>query len=198
MIKSIFYMICENIKFWNHNKICSMHICPETKIGHHSTIGKGTYIYKNVRIGDYSYINKNSNIENCTIGNYCSISSNVFISPQEHNLKCFSTYPQFDHNKNEKQTVIGNDVLISAGAFIKQGVTIGNGAVVGMGAVVTKDVPEYAVVVGNPAKVLRFRFSKKVIESIKNSHWWSQRIESVNQSALNELINRYGENAIKD
>lgn len=190
MIKNIVYLIFESVKFWNHNKLRSLHIYPGTKLGHHVSVGRGTYIYKNVEIGNYTYINKNSNVENCIIGNYCSISSNVFISPQEHNLKSFSTYPQFDKSQSDKTTVIGNDVLISAGAFIKQGIKIGNGAVVGMGAVVTKNVPEYAVVVGNPAKILRYRFSENGIKLIENSNWWNLNLQSINQDELNEIVNK--------
>lgn len=188
MIKHFVFMICENLKIWKHNRIKSIHIDPRTEIGHHVSIASGTYIYKNVKIGNYSYINKNSNVENCIIGNYCSISSNVFISPQEHNLICFSTYPRFNNTLNSAITIIGNDVLVSAGAFIKQGIKIGNGAVVGMGAVVTKDVPPYAIVVGNPAKILRYRFPIDTVDAIENTKWWDKDIQFINQDQLNKII----------
>lgn len=58
------------------------------------------------------------------------------------------------------------------GVFIKQGITIGNGAVIGMGAVVTKSVPPYAIVAGNPAKIIRMRFDEELICKIENTKWW--------------------------
>lgn len=188
MVREIVFAIHENLKVWKQNSIKSFHVHPDTKIGHHVAIARGTYIYKNVKIGNYSYINKNSNIENCVIGNYCSISANVFVAPQEHALGIFSTYPQFEKNPNRNITIIGNDVLISAGAFVKQGVTIGDGAVIGMGAVVTKDVPPYAVVAGNPAKIIKYRFSESVVSKISSTKWWNKEIESINQNDMNQLI----------
>ena len=62
--------------------------------------------------------------------------------------------------------------MAGGGSFIKQGVTIGDGAVVGMGAVVTKSVPPYAIVGGNPAKIIRYRFDDATIQELLNSKWW--------------------------
>lgn len=188
MIECLIFSLCENLKFWKHNRIKSIHVHVGTKMGHHISIARGTYVYKNVKIGNYSYINKNTNVENCIIGNYCSISANVFISPQEHNLAVFSTCPRFNSRINEKITVIGNDVLISAGVFIKQGIKIGDGAVIGMGSVVTKDVPPYAIVAGNPARIIRFRFQKDRCDRLEKSKWWDQEFEAINQNEMNQMI----------
>ncbi len=68
---------------------------------------------------------------------------------------------------------IGNDVWIGASAQIMSGVTIGDGAIVGAGAIVTRDVPAYAVVGGNPARIIRFRFESDLIERLMSIEWWN-------------------------
>lgn len=68
---------------------------------------------------------------------------------------------------------IGNDVWIGAGAIILHKVSIADGAVIGTGAVVTKDIPPYAIAVGNPAKVIRYRFSDEYIKQLLDIQWWN-------------------------
>lgn len=70
-------------------------------------------------------------------------------------------------------TVIGNDVWIGLRAIIKAGVKIGNGAVIDAGAVVTKDIPDYAIAVGVPAKVIRYRFDAETIDKLNTMKWWN-------------------------
>jgi acetyltransferase-like isoleucine patch superfamily enzyme len=70
--------------------------------------------------------------------------------------------------------VIGNDVWIARGAIVLRGVTIGDGAVIGAGAVVTRDVPPFTVVAGNPAVVIRERFSKDRVAQIMAMQWWNR------------------------
>jgi virginiamycin A acetyltransferase len=69
-------------------------------------------------------------------------------------------------------TIIGNDVLITYNAMVLSGVTIGDGAIIGAGAVVTKNVPPYAIVAGNPARVIRYRFSDEQIKALLKIRWW--------------------------
>lgn len=69
-------------------------------------------------------------------------------------------------------TTIGNDVLVMYNAMILSGVTIGDGAIVGAGAVVTKNVPPYAIVAGNPARIIKYRFSEEQIEALLKIRWW--------------------------
>jgi acetyltransferase-like isoleucine patch superfamily enzyme len=77
-------------------------------------------------------------------------------------------------------TKIGNDVWIGNSAIIMPNVTeIGDGAVIGAGAVVNKNVPPYAVVVGNPARIVRYRFSKEAIEELLESKWWEKSKEEL-------------------
>jgi acetyltransferase-like isoleucine patch superfamily enzyme len=71
-----------------------------------------------------------------------------------------------------RETVIGSDVYVGHGAFIKPGVTVGDGAIIGAMAVVTKDVPPYAVVAGNPARVVKMRMTENLVESFLRSQWW--------------------------
>jgi tetrahydrodipicolinate N-succinyltransferase len=73
-----------------------------------------------------------------------------------------------------KKTQIGNDVWLGNNVMIRAGVTIGTGAVVGMGSIVTKDVPPYAIVAGNPAKIIRYRFDEETIEKLLASKWWEK------------------------
>jgi len=78
---------------------------------------------------------------------------------------------QHDYLPNIR-TRIGNDVWIGAGAYVKAGVTIGDGAVVGMASVVTRDVPAYAIVAGNPARIIRMRFAEDVVHALLDMQWW--------------------------
>lgn len=116
---------------------------------------------ENVFIGEESYINGDSYLlagENSKIiiGKYCLISYNVHIRTRTHLYEDRNTLIK-DQGHIEKDIIIGDDVWIGFGAQIMSGVRIGNGAVIGAGAIVTKDVEEYAVVGGVPAKVIKYR-----------------------------------------
>lgn len=165
-------------------------------------IGENTYI--NGRIGRFTYIGKNCNI-NGDIGKFCSISDNVKIIDSFHPLDWVSMSPCF--YSNEKQCgvsfvrnkkiedhlfiddsksltcSIGNDVWIGTNVLIKGGIKIGNGACIAMGAVVTKDVPDYAVVAGVPARVIRYRFSEDDIKVLNNIKWWNESEDWLRKNA---------------
>lgn len=127
-------------------------------------------------IGENTYISFNSSVTRSTIGRYCSIGSNVSIGNGEHNINDISTNCAFLESAyqklTEKDVIIGNDVWIGVGSIIRRGVTIGNGAVIGANSFVNKDVPPYAVAVGSPARVIKYRFKKEMIEKIEESCWW--------------------------
>lgn len=141
----------------------------------------------NSRVGRYTYIAKGTEVIYSSIGNFCSIGPDCRIGLPTHELSFVSTSPIFFSNKNAlkiswaKRTStdelipikIGNDVWIGTRAIILGGVSIGNGAVVGAGAIVTKDVPPYAIVVGIPASVIRYRFSESTIRILEDSKWWN-------------------------
>jgi phosphonate metabolism protein (transferase hexapeptide repeat family) len=141
-----------------------------------------------VSMGDYSYVVNDSDIAYANIGKFCSIASHVRINPGDHPMERVSqshfTYrasAYFEDATDEaalfarrrsKLVTIGHDVWIGHGAIILSGRTIGTGAMIGAGAVVTKDVPDYSIVVGNPARVLRMRFSDTEIAALQNLRWW--------------------------
>lgn len=138
-------------------------------------------------VGDYSYIGPSSRVIHSDIGKYCSIARDVCIGMGDHTLEMISTSPIFTESRNGtahswiKQTlnspyrrvIIGNDVWIGSRAMVLGGLTIGDGAVIGAGAVVTKDVPPYSIVVGVPAKIIRYRFTEDQILELENIKWWN-------------------------
>ncbi|MEQ9345051.1 MAG: CatB-related O-acetyltransferase [Thalassospira sp.] len=143
----------------------------------------------NVFVGKHSYgLSKNmvagaSPDATLTIGSYCSIGPDVlFLCKVDHPLAFPSTYPfktllwNADQGNNDAITKgpirLDHDVWIGARAIILSGVNIGTGAVVAAGAVVTKDIPPYAIVGGNPAKVIRKRFDDLQIEKLLATRWW--------------------------
>ncbi len=123
-------------------------------------------------------------VRNATIGRYCSIASNVTLAPYEHSIDTLSTSlaargqlhdfggKPLPNDAPPPTVEIGHDVWIGANTVIMRGVRIGDGAIIAAGAIVTKDVPPYAIVGGVPAKIIRYRFSEKVIEKLLASKWW--------------------------
>jgi hypothetical protein len=139
------------------------------------------------RFGDYSYVVNDSDIIYTTIGKFCSIAAHTRINPGNHPLdrvmlshvgyrsSAYGLGPDdagfFDWRRSAPVT-LGHDVWIGHGAIVLPGVSIGSGAAIGAGTVVTKDVPPFAVVVGNPGRVLRLRFPEAVVERLLAIAWW--------------------------
>lgn len=147
-----------------------------------------------VKMGRYSYMGKNNSVTNTTIGSFCSIASYCAIGGGDHKMDMISTSPIFIGGKNvfgknfghyiprmHKHVHIGHDVWIGENVFINDGLTIGNGAVIGAHSVVTHDIPPYAVAVGVPAKVIKYRFSSEEIEKIELSKWWEWSEEKLKE-----------------
>jgi acetyltransferase-like isoleucine patch superfamily enzyme len=129
--------------------------------------------------------------ERIEIGSYCSFAGEVAIlGGGEHRVDWVSTYPLrvlFDdplagrdgHPSSRGPTIIGNDVWVGYRVTILSGVKIGDGAVLAAGAVVTKDVPPYSIVGGNPAKVIKPRFPPEIIEQLLQIQWWNWPVEHI-------------------
>lgn len=141
---------------------------------------------RKVEVGAYSYggcMQPGFNIGGeVSVGRYCSIANNVHYFGANHPLNYVSTSAYF-YNKQfgfevqdvpRAKLVIGNDVWIGYGTLITMNCKkIGNGAVVGAGSVLTHDVPPYAVVAGNPARIIKYRFTKEEREKLEKSQWWN-------------------------
>lgn len=125
---------------------------------------------------------------NTTIGRYTSVARSAFAATLDHPTEFKGMHGFFfnsnlgytDHVREYSQLVIGNDVWLGHNAVIGSNVTsIGDGAVIGAGAVVFKNVPPYALVVGNPGRVVRYRFSRDTIERLLQERWWEQDIDQL-------------------
>lgn len=127
-----------------------------------ASVGKKTYGYFSV----FAFNNES----NLKIGDYCSIAPDVtFLLSADHELHCVSTYPfkvkclrEKSEGISKGDIIVEDDVWIGYRAIILSGVTIRQGAVIAAGAVVTKDVPAYAIVAGNPAKIIKYRFNQEI------------------------------------
>lgn len=129
------------------------------------------------------------------IGKFCSIASGVkfIMNGGNHNPELFSTFPFPTFNNgwekgdlgtvNKGDTIIGNDVWIGFEALIMPGVKIGDGAVIGARSVVTKNVPSYTIVGGNPAKIIKKRFEDEIIKELLKIQWWDWDSEKIFRNA---------------
>jgi virginiamycin A acetyltransferase len=163
----------------------------------------------NILVGEYTYYDDPEDSENfernvlyhfpfigdrLIIGRFCAIGRGVkfIMNGANHKLSGISTYPFFIFGNgwesaapapgdlpHKGDTVIGNDVWLGYDALIMPGVTIGNGAVIAARSVVTADVPAYAIVGGNPAKVIRRRFDDATIATLEEIAWWDWPVERI-------------------
>ena len=132
-----------------------------TITGFTNSISLNSNIYASI-IGKYNYFGPGVVINNTVIKNYCSIAPNVVIGGTEHDYSNFSTSLRLYPHDKFKTCVIEDDVWIGANAVIRTGVIIGKGSIIGANAVVLEDVPSLSIVVGNPGRVIKNRFSDQM------------------------------------
>jgi len=185
-----------------------------TWLGKYTEVGPHNYM-DNVSLGDYSYTGPHCMFQNAEIGKFSNIAAQVRIGPTDHPMdrptlhhftyrrKLYGLDDEDDQEfflkRKEKMSYIGHDTWLGHGVIVMPGVRIGTGAVVGSGAVVTKDIPDYGVAVGVPAKTIKYRFSEKQQEDLKKISWWNwdypllaQRMEDFCGS-VDEFIEKYKE-----
>ncbi len=153
--------------------------------------------HDNIHIGEYTYGDPHIFIGgekyHVYIGKFCSIADGVkIIIGGEHRTDWITTYPfgyvinDFQPNPGHPTAKgdihIGNDVWIGMGSTILSGVAIGDGAVIGAESLISKDVDDYEIVAGNPARHIRYRFSEKQIKALKRIRWWDWPIEKIKES----------------
>lgn len=161
-----------------------------SEIGNNVDIEKRNLL-RSAKVGDMTYTGTDTCIMWAEVGKYCCISRTVDIGGNEHNYLAASMMPTYrtknklggalGFHQDEEMVTVGNDVWIGQGVSIvrKKGLTIGNGVVIGSGAVVTKSIPDYAIAVGIPAKVIKYRFSENIIKRLLELKWWDWPKEAI-------------------
>lgn len=199
--KSKFKILWLNLSRNGYIKSCL--ICSEVQYGYGCKFFKANILGK-VSVGDRTSIygpNTQilSKVNSIDIGKYCSIASNVLIIEYAHNLNKVSTY-YFNNNifggslfndlVSKGKIEIGNDVWIGANSVILGGVKVGNGAVIAAGSIVNSNIPAYAIAAGNPARIVKYRFSKDKILELENTQWWDWSSEKIlrNKAFFNKEI----------
>ncbi|MBP9722983.1 MAG: CatB-related O-acetyltransferase [Gammaproteobacteria bacterium] len=178
----------------------------------HTIFLKNVINHPHITIGDYSYYNSfnSHNItdfrqvlmpymhdmapEKVVIGKFVQIAHGVQIitNSANHQFNGFSSYPFVIFGKdwsnyqpnyfNKGDNIIGHDVWLGHEALIMPGVKIGSGAIIASRSIVTKDVPDYAIVAGNPAKIIKMRFDDKTISKLLELSWWNWDIDKITKN----------------
>lgn len=161
---------------------------------------KDVFVNKPYVIGEYTYgkplVLFDDQNTNLIVGKFCSIAANVTIFlGGNHRTDWISTYPFnvlnedfpeanqiFGHPATKGDVIIGNDVWIGRGAVIMSGITISDGAVIGANSVVTKDIGAYEIWAGNPAVLIKKRFSEEDILFLKELKWWEKDLDYISKN----------------
>ena len=182
MVKSYEGVIATHCDYGQNITIGEYSYLRDSVLGDYVQINRRN-ILDNAEIGTGTYTGANTVLKQVVVGKYCSISWNVSATGNLHNYRELASHPLsrlksfgfVDENISLEYSriSIGNDVWIGANAVILPGLNIGDGAVIGAGAVVTKDVPPYSIVVGNPGKVIKYRFNDEIISLLMKAQWWN-------------------------
>jgi acetyltransferase-like isoleucine patch superfamily enzyme len=175
---------------------------PGARVDKISILGSYNVLFRNAvviesTLGDHTFIQENALVIKASIGKFCSIAAGVNIGMGQHPLHTVSTHPAFysaiqpiamTFCRKElfspfQMTRVGHDVWIGRNAMIRDGVTVGTGAVVAAGAVVTDDVPDYAIVAGVPARVIKYRFGEETRSKLLKTCWWDKPDEWLQEHA---------------
>ena len=168
------------------------HIGSNTKLDSFTNVYSHCHL-SNVSLGKFSYVASKSQLDCAQVGKFCSLGPQILCGSGDHPTSFTSTSPVFfsilkqcgttftekNHFTEKKDIIVGHDVWIGARVFIRDGVKIGDGAIIAAGAVVVKDVPDYAIVGGVPATIIRFRFSHEVIQQLLDIQWWNWPVEKL-------------------
>lgn len=183
------------------------------RLGRFTEIGERVS-FKDSELGDYSYIERHSEVIYAKIGKFTAIASNTCINALNHPVERLSQHKityrpneyflgakldaRFRESRIENVVRIGHDVWIGHGAIVLPGMTIAHGAVIAAGAVVTKNIEPYAIVAGVPAKHLRWRFEPKISERIIALAWWdwdhdrlARAIDDMRLLAVDAFLEKY-------
>jgi phosphonate metabolism protein (transferase hexapeptide repeat family) len=169
----------------------------DCRLGAYTEVGARTQLLE-VELADYSYIVNDSNVAYTTFGKFCSVAAMTRINPGNHPMaratqahftyRASAYFPgeadeaEFFDWRRAHHVDIGHDVWVGHGAIILAGRTVGVGAVIAAGAVVTKDVPAYAIVAGNPARVIRERFPDAIAARMQRLAWWNWSHEQLRRA----------------
>jgi acetyltransferase-like isoleucine patch superfamily enzyme len=160
-----------------------------------------------IDMGRHSYIGSYSEIlfPEVHIGSFCSLANNItFHGESNHYSDGISTYPfneelgweEYHKGRYSKgEIVIGNDVWVGDGVSFLSGVTVGDGCVIGANTVVSKNLNPYGVYIGNPARLVRYRFSPGVIDLMLNIKWWDWSEHKIRKNigkSVTEFVNEFG------
>lgn len=172
--------------FGDNAIICSNCSMYKSRIGNYNKIHINT-ILQEAKVGDYTYIGQDNFISKAHIGKFCSIGPNLFSGWGVHLTNGISTHPMFYSTRMQNGITfsptdkiieripvkIGNDVFIGMNVLILDGIKIGDGAIIGAGAVVSKNIPPYAIAVGSPIQIIKYRYSPEIIEKLLEIQWWN-------------------------
>jgi phosphonate metabolism protein (transferase hexapeptide repeat family) len=169
----------------------------DVKLGAYTEVGART-ILQEVSMDDYSYVVNDAQITYTTIGKFCSIAAMTRINPGNHPMhratQAHFTYRASAYFEGEADDAeffawrrahhihIGHEVWIGHGAIVLPGRNIGTGAVIAAGAIVTKDVPAYTIVAGNPARAIKRRFPEAIAERLAALKWWDWEHDALRQA----------------